>query len=166
MNVASGLEHYPDPQTPGSLCQGELGFPSATQHWLPHGCLWTALQHPSEKQAKCGLQERWEQPLHTHSPGRLLMRSLGTGTNCLNQMKSNSVIKALLSLSLTLEKLLNLFKELSSILIPCVPDKEQSSQSIGSLLGFFGWWDSGLEEREGINVSKAERQKVFKIVTA
>lgn len=60
------------------------------------------------------------------------------------------VIKALLSLSLTLEKLPNLFKELNSILIPCVPDKEQDSQSIGSLLGFFGWSDSGLEEREGI----------------
>lgn len=54
-------------------------------------------------------------------------------------MKSNSVIKALLSLSLTLEKLLNLFKELNRILIPCVPDKEQASQSIGSLLEIFGW---------------------------
>lgn len=151
--MASALERYPVPQTPGSLCQGELRFPSAAQHRLPHGCLWTALQHPSEKQGKCGLEERWEQPLHTHSPGRLLMRSVGTGTNCLSQMKSNSVIKALLSLSLTLEKLLNLFKELNSILIPCVPDKEQSRQSIGSLLGFF-WlvrlWAGG----KGRNKSK------------
>lgn len=77
-------------------------------------------------------------------PQQLLVRSVGTDTNCLSQMKSNSVIKALLSLSLTLEKLLNLFKEQNSILIPCVPDKDQSSQSIGSLLGFLvgetpGW---------------------------
>lgn len=77
------------------------------------------------------------------------MRSVGTGTNCLSQMKSDGVIKALLSPSLILEKLLNLFKEPNSILILCVPDKEQPSQSIGSLLGFLVGetlgWRKGME---------------------
>lgn len=66
------------------------------------------------------------------------MRSMGTGTNCLSQTKSDSVVKALFSPSLILEKLLHLFKELSSVLILCAPDKKQPRQSTGSLLGFFG----------------------------
>lgn len=113
----------------GSLHQGELGFPTRVPMDSPAAPKW---------KAKFGLEEGRDQPLHTHSSGWLLMRSVGTGTNCLSQIKSDSVVKALFSLSLILEKLMTLFKEPSSVLILCVPDKKQSSQSIGSLLGFFG----------------------------
>lgn len=114
--------------------------------------------------AKCGLEERRDQPLHTHSPGLLLMRSVGTGTDCSSQTKSDSVNKALLSLSLILGNLLNLFKKPNSILIPCVPGKENAAKAQGFFGGFFGWWDFGLGERDGIKIRRAERQEVFKIL--
>lgn len=161
--MASILPHHPFPQTPRLTLSGSAWISLCRSAPAPTRMPTNSTAAPKWK-AECGLEERRDQPLHTHSPGRLLMRSMGTGTNCLSQMKSDSVIKALLSLSLVLEKLLNLFKEPNSILIPCVPDEEQSSQSIGSLLGFFGWWDFGLEERDGTKISRAERQNVFKIV--
>lgn len=71
------------------------------------------------------------------------MRSAGTGRNCLSQMKSDSVNKALLSRSLILEKLLNLFEEPNSILIPCVPGKEQSLWGLSGGFWLVRLWVGG-----------------------
>lgn len=101
----------------------------------------------SQGKGKTWARREGDQP--PHSPRLLLMRSTAcSGTKCLNQIKSGSVSKAFLSLR-RLENLPKLSEEPNGSLTPCVPGKEQSSQSRGFLLVSLAsetlGWGKGME---------------------